>query len=89
MTQPPSFPSKEVLMEHFRLTRQQARVALLLAQRLRNKEIAQELHISPHTARHHTEAVLLKLGIHSRTKVRRLVTALADGEGGGRADPEG
>jgi DNA-binding CsgD family transcriptional regulator len=33
-------------------------------------EISQELFISPHTARHHTERVLTKLGVHARTDVR-------------------
>jgi DNA-binding CsgD family transcriptional regulator len=32
-------------------------------------EIAAALGISPHTARHHTEQVLTKLGLHSRDDV--------------------
>jgi DNA-binding CsgD family transcriptional regulator len=41
-----------------------------LAQRKTNPEIAHALCISPHRARHHTEAVLSKLGISSRREVR-------------------
>ena len=69
-----ALPSKEALMDRFDLTPQQARVALLLAHRMRNSEIAEALCISPHTARHHTEDVLRKLDIHSRTKVRTVIT---------------
>jgi DNA-binding CsgD family transcriptional regulator len=56
--------------ERFDLTPRQAEVAQLLAQRKTNREIAAALCISPHTARHHTEAVLDKLNLHSRTGVR-------------------
>ncbi|NBC16557.1 MAG: hypothetical protein GVY18_04475 [Bacteroidetes bacterium] len=58
------------LERQFDLTPQQARVALLLAQRNTNREIAEALYISPHTARHHTEQVLRKLGISSRREVK-------------------
>jgi DNA-binding CsgD family transcriptional regulator len=43
--------------------------------RLSNNEIARMLSISPHTARHHTENVLAKLGVRSRKALRRLVSA--------------
>jgi DNA-binding CsgD family transcriptional regulator len=62
-------PVPEVRMR-FGLTKKQAEVALLLAQRKSNQEIASALFISPHTARHHTERVLTKLGVHARTDVR-------------------
>ena len=55
------------------LTRQEAHVARLLAERRSNREIAAALGISPHTARHHTERVLVKLGLHSRADVRALL----------------
>ena len=60
----------ESLSRQFGLTPQQARVAQLLAQRLTNREIAQSLAISEHTARRHTECVLEKLGVGSRLLVR-------------------
>lgn len=72
-------PSEEALRRRFRLTRQQARVALLLAERRSNEEIAEALLISPHTARHHVENVLLKLDLHSRRDVR--ATILGEDEG--------
>lgn len=55
--------------ERYGLTPQEARTAALLAERRTNPEIAEALVISPHTARHHTESVLRKLGIHSRKEV--------------------
>lgn len=64
-----ALPSLEVLRERFGLTRRQAEVALLLARRRTNAEIAATLAISPHTARHHTEAVLDKLGAADRRDV--------------------
>ena len=57
-------------LEHFSLTAREARVAGLLAERRSNREIADALGISAHTARHHTERVLSKLGVHSRAGVR-------------------
>lgn len=62
-------PSVRDLRERFSLTRKQAEVALLLAEGRSNSKIAETLLISPHTARHHTEDVLLKLGVHSRAEV--------------------
>jgi DNA-binding NarL/FixJ family response regulator len=57
------------LRQKYRLSPTQARVATLLADRLTNAEIASELHVQPSTARRHTEAVLLRLGVRSRFKV--------------------
>lgn len=68
---PDAYPSYHELRAAFRLTRAEARVATLLAERMSNREIAQELGVTGHTARRHTEKVLLKLGIHRRTDVRR------------------
>lgn len=62
--------------DRFRFTRQESCVALLLALRHSNREIAEALGISLHTARHHTESVLSKLGVHSR---REVSAALARG----------
>ena len=61
---------EDKLRERFRLTRKEARVALLLAQYMSNEQVAAELCISPHTARHHTQSVLDKLGIKSRKDVK-------------------
>lgn len=66
-------PSAASLGERFDLTPRQAEVALLLAQRKTNEEVAERLSISPHTARRHTETVFLKLGVSSRLDVRGVV----------------
>ena len=66
-------PSEQELEECWGLTPQQARVALLLAERKTNAEIAEALTVSPHTARHHTEAVLAKLGLRDRRDVAALI----------------
>jgi DNA-binding CsgD family transcriptional regulator len=71
-----NLPSREFLMRRFAMTGREADVALRLARGARNAAIASELHISPHTARHHTESVLAKLGVHARGEVAR---AIVDG----------
>lgn len=68
-----NLPSREALMTRFGMTGREADVALLLVRGARNSAIASELHISPHTARHHTENVLSKLGVHARAEVARAV----------------
>jgi DNA-binding CsgD family transcriptional regulator len=52
------------------LTPRQLQIARLLANRTTNAEIAASLGISVHTARHHSQKVLEKLGITSRADVR-------------------
>jgi DNA-binding NarL/FixJ family response regulator len=61
--------SSEVdLGKRFGLTRREVQVARLLAQGRSNLAIARELRISSHTARHHTQKVLSKLEVHSRSE---------------------
>jgi DNA-binding CsgD family transcriptional regulator len=72
-----NLPSSDVLMRRFAMTAREADVALLLARGARNAAIASELHISPHTARHHTESVLAKLGVHGRGEVARAIVGSA------------
>ena len=62
------------LAARFGLTPQEARVAILLADQRSNREIADRLGVSVHTARHHTERVLSKLQIHSRYDVKRAIS---------------
>jgi DNA-binding CsgD family transcriptional regulator len=69
-------PSPELLRVRYGLTGREVQVAGLLVQRLTNEEIAGTLGISSHTARHHTESILLKVGVKSR---RALQDALAAG----------
>jgi DNA-binding CsgD family transcriptional regulator len=68
-----ALPPAESLRERFAMTRRQAEVARLLARRLTNREVADRLSISPHTARHHTQAVLEALGVSSRRSVRERI----------------
>lgn len=77
--QPPFL--SEALKRRFRLTRSEARVALLLASRCSNQEIAELLGVTAHTARRHTEKVLLKLGIHSRMCVRSVIAGVGRPDG--------
>jgi DNA-binding NarL/FixJ family response regulator len=63
------------------LTQREQEVLQLLAEGLRQKEIATELHISPKTVATHIQRILTKLGVHSRAEAvahafrRRLVCA--------------
>ena len=62
------------LARRFGLTPQESRVAIMLAEHRSNRDIADRLGVSVHTARHHTEHVLAKLQIHSRYDVRRAIS---------------
>ena len=53
------------------LTSQETRVALLVAQGLKNREVAAALFLSPKTVEHHLGAVLRKRGLRSRTELAR------------------
>jgi DNA-binding CsgD family transcriptional regulator len=62
-------PSRtERLRTRFGLTGRELEVAALLSDGRSNAAIAAALGISPHTARHHTQRVLGKLGVHSRAE---------------------
>lgn len=75
VTRRDGLPMVAELQEWWNLTPQQARVALLLAKRRTNSEIADTLCISPHTAHRHTHAVLAKLDVRSRRDVRTCLTS--------------
>ena len=59
-------PKVDALRETYLLTSRQAEIARLLALGWSNARIAAQLRISPHTVRHHAEAVLERVGVHSR-----------------------
>jgi DNA-binding CsgD family transcriptional regulator len=59
----------ELTLGRFGLTNREAQIACLLARRATNREIADQLDVSPHTVRHHVENVFRKLGIHSRRSI--------------------
>jgi DNA-binding CsgD family transcriptional regulator len=56
------------LCHRYGLTRRELEVAELLARGKSNATIAEELRISGHTARHHTQRILSKLEVHSRAE---------------------
>lgn len=56
------------LQARYGLTRREVEVAMLIAKGRSNSAIAEELRISAHTARHHTQRILAKLGVHSRAE---------------------
>jgi DNA-binding CsgD family transcriptional regulator len=56
------------LQAYYGMTPRESEVAALLAEGLSNNAVAKRLGISPHTARHHTQHVLGKLGVHSRAE---------------------
>jgi DNA-binding CsgD family transcriptional regulator len=63
--------SDHSLRTRFGLTRQESRIARLIALGRRNADIARELSISPHAVRSHTESVFVKLRVTSRAEVHR------------------
>jgi DNA-binding CsgD family transcriptional regulator len=62
----PPLPDADHLAERYGLTARQSEVALLLARGMTNQEIADRLGIAEHTARHHAQRVLEKVGIGTR-----------------------
>jgi DNA-binding CsgD family transcriptional regulator len=73
-------PNHDSIRHRFKLTAREAEVATLLAERRSNADIARALGISVHTARHHTERVLLKLGACKRHDVQRVLRSAPDAE---------
>ena len=67
---PGQLPNEQELRARFGFTPKEASVAILIAEGLSNEDVAAELSISPHTARHHTERVLAKLSLRSRACVK-------------------
>jgi DNA-binding CsgD family transcriptional regulator len=53
------------------LTRREVEVLALLADGLRNAEIAERLYLTPKTVRHHVSAIFGKLGVETRTEAAR------------------
>jgi DNA-binding CsgD family transcriptional regulator len=63
-------PDASNLCHRYNLTPRESEVALLLAQRMSCREIANRLDVSFHTARSHTEKIMMKLGVRSKNDVR-------------------
>lgn len=52
-----------------RLTKREREIIQLIAEGLKNKEIAARLYISPATVRHHLSAIFAKLEVPNRLKL--------------------
>jgi ATP/maltotriose-dependent transcriptional regulator MalT len=61
------------LVERYGLSLRELEVALLISQGFSNREIAETVRVSTHTARHHTQHVLGKLGVRSRSRAAALI----------------
>ena len=60
--------------QQLELTRREKEVAVLVAQRLTNRQIASELVLSEHTVHRHVAGILKKLDLHSRDQVASRLT---------------
>jgi DNA-binding CsgD family transcriptional regulator len=69
----PRRPRRATLANPGRLTGRELEVLRLLAQDLRNADVAARLHISAKTVDHHVSAILTKLGVTSRREAVRLM----------------
>lgn len=58
-----------------RLTPSELRVALLVAEGLSNRQVAERLYLSPHTVDSHLRHTFVKLGLRSRVELTRLMLA--------------
>jgi|SRR5262245_46733030 len=67
--------SYEAVRRHFRLTKREGEVLRLLMRGEPNSGVAHALHVSEHTAHHHTERILRKLRVHSRARLPAAIAA--------------
>lgn len=52
-----------------RLTEREHEITRMIGQGFSNKDVAQRLHISPHTVKNHVHSILGKLALHSRLQI--------------------
>lgn len=57
-----------------RLTAQQLRIARMVAEGATNKEVAEQLFLSPRTIEHHLRNIFTRLGVRSRVELVRLMS---------------
>ncbi len=75
-----ALPASAWLRSAFNLTPREVAVTQLLVQGFTDREVAEELFISGHTARRHSENVLKKLGISSRAGIAHYCRQVKGGE---------
>lgn len=73
--------SDSELRLRYGFTAAEVRVARLIGEGKSNKHLAAALGVSEHTTRHHTERILRKLGVHSRSEVACRLLSLGTGPG--------
>jgi DNA-binding CsgD family transcriptional regulator len=76
---PSELEGRARLAAGYRLTSRELEVATLVMRRLSNAEIAAALGISIHTARHHLERLVRKLGVRTRGEAVRLMESASRG----------
>jgi DNA-binding NarL/FixJ family response regulator len=62
-----------MIIESVRMTKREKQVIELIADGSTNKEIAQELHLSPFTVKSHVHNILEKLTLHTRIQIAKYV----------------
>lgn len=67
---------EQVLRIHYGLTKKESRVCLLIARGRSTRSIAEELSISVHTVKRHTERIFAKLNAASRVEVASRVLSI-------------
>jgi len=61
------------VMDSIRMTKREREVIQLVADALTNKEIAEELQLSPYTVKSHIHNILEKLALHTRVQISKYV----------------
>lgn len=64
-------PKRSSLIKSVRMTKREKQVIVLIADGLTNKEIAQQLNLSPYTIKSHVHNILEKLALHTRVQITR------------------
>jgi DNA-binding NarL/FixJ family response regulator len=72
--------SPAVLMESVRMTKRERQVVDLIADGFSNKEIAEQLHVSPFTVKSHVHNILEKLSLHTRVQIARFARGTTEDE---------
>ncbi|HVO73445.1 MAG TPA: response regulator transcription factor [Ignavibacteriaceae bacterium] len=71
-------PKKSLLLKSVIMTKREKQVIELIADGLTNKEIAEQLHLSPYTIKSHVHNILEKLALHTRVQIARFAHTSED-----------